>query len=662
MVSEPDDVALNRFNSRLVVAGAALVAWFTVREEVLGSPSGSTVLVEWLGLLALTSAAAWTRWPTPKTRWGAVTFAAAAAAYLTASFQHQPDLGEWSMYWRGFGPRIAFGSLMTSVVIALIWPMARVRFWQCSKRSWFQVATAATRLLSVGALLWMLPSLLQPTDAWLNIGDSTEKVLDEIAGPVVGNVPGYNQSSGYSSLLGIPFLPLSIIDGYRQEKFTLLIVWVNLLILLVPLLIAATLRQTLKGMSWLAALVLAFATVTVSGRAFGNEPKLFHSNTSLFRELSFLARGVFPLLVGLLLAVMCTRREITNRQIAVVAFVASLSILNNPEFGIGSAIAAGAVVMFQGWPSARQWSMMRWYCAAVLVSLGALVVPGVLIGGDWFSRRLGMFVAVLSGEGATLSASSSRDIPALGVVVVVCSVAIATVAVVLAMKSSDREDDASSASVAGLYFASWILVSSPYILNAGGGGGFGSQFHLIPLVIMTTALVQMLVIPRMREATTAGVRGASLVPVLLLFSVCALAILHSPNATVEWQRVKQPIDDQKWTDEWSEHKLDYIRPEEVVQLADTVGGVSQVGWWYSHGNAIELLTGLENLLGTSVFEGAVKGEAIRRQACEPLNRSTLLYAVTDGRYASLAESCTGVSSVEIVRQTETGVVLLRIDR
>ena len=53
------------------------------------------------------------------------------------------------------------------------------------------------------------------------------------------------------------------------------------------------------------------------------------------------------------------------------------------------------------------------------------------------------------------------------------------------------------------------------------------------------------------------------------------------------RRVQAPVSDHKWRDEWSTEQLDWIRPSEAVALANEVGGVSQVGWWFSHGNMIE---------------------------------------------------------------------------
>jgi len=655
------------FNSRLVISALFIAVWFTVREPLLGLPSGPTVLIEWLVFLLF---ALWIVLQAPVNMRGeplASVIAVVAVMYLAASAWRQESLGEWSMYWRGFGSSIAIISLVGAVVASCIttWRPAVLQNGALK-----QVATFVAHGIAVIAILWMLPSVLQPMDGWLNIGDATEKVLDEIAGPIVGNVPGYNQAAGYSTLLGIPLLPLRFIAGREQEKFVLLVLWVNVLIVGVPLLIAAIIRKIEPGVSRVFALVIGFVAVTISGNPVGNEPSPFNLNTSLFRELSFLARGFFPLLVGYVVASSFKRGIPSSRRITLLAGVATLSVLNNAEFGIGSAVAAMIVVTVHSRGSDELRRVAWLYVATALTCGVVFVVPGAFFGGDWVSRRLGMFVAVLSGEGSTLSAGSVRDIPALGIVALTYSVAVAAVAIAARTIRNSSTQIVEPATSVTLYFGLWVLLSAPYTLNAGGNGAFGAQFHLIPLAILSVSLFRLF-----RQSEKSGSNSTALrpqlgnlqrmlllVPVSLLVTLVIAAGLSSPSGFTEWRRVQTPVSDQKWTDEWSTERLDWIRPSEVVALANEAGGVSQVGWWFSHGNAIELLTGIENLLGTSVFEGAVKGNAIREQACEPVTRSSLRYVITDQRYVAVLGDCVNVEISSVSSANEDGMVLVTLER
>jgi len=282
-----------------------------------------------------------------------------------------------------------------------------------------------------------------------------------------------------------------------------------------------------------------------------------------------------------------------------------------------------------------------------------------------------MFVAVLSGEGSTLSAGSVRDIPALGIVALAYSVAVAAIAIASRMIRNSFTQLIEPAASVALYFGLWVLLSAPYTLNAGGNGAFGAQFHLIPLAVLSVSLFRMLRLSERicdhNSIATRLQKGSlpqrlSLVPVSFLMTLVIAAGLSSPNGFTEWRRVQAPVSDQKWTDEWSTEQLDWIRPSEVVALANEAGGVSQVGWWFSHGNAIELLTGIENLLGTSVFEGAVKGNAIRDQACEPVTRSSLRYVITDQRYVAILGDCVNVEISSVSSANEDGMVLVTLER
>jgi len=281
-----------------------------------------------------------------------------------------------------------------------------------------------------------------------------------------------------------------------------------------------------------------------------------------------------------------------------------------------------------------------------------------------------MFVAVLSGEGSTLSAGSVRDIPALGIASLTYSVAVAAVALaarIIRNRSTQRIEPAASVA---LYFGLWVLFAAPYTLNAGGNGAFGAQFHMIPLAILSVSLFRLFRQSEKSVSNSTALRSRLgylqrmllLVPVSFLVTLVIAAGLSSPNGLTEWRRVQTPVSDQKWTDEWSTERLDWISPSEVVALANEAGGVSQVGWWFSHGNAIELLTGIENLLGTSVFEGAVKGNAIRNQACEPITRSSLRYVITDQRYVAILGDCVNVEVSSVSSANEDGMVLVTLER
>lgn len=652
-VKEPE---IEDFNTRVVICAAFVSVWFGVRGLVLGAPTSSTVLIEWLAFLVFSL------WvivqPLPSMRGGLMSSAVTvfSSVFFVASVWRQENLGQYSMYWRGFGPRIAIISLTGALVVSFapLWKSTVPQSYELRR-----ALTIAGRIVAGLAIFWMLPSVLQPMDGWLNIGDATEKVLDEIAGPIVGNIPGYNSASGYSTLLGVPLAPLYFVAGRAQEKFVLLVLWVNALMVAVPVLIAGILRRVNRDMPYLLCLVIGFVAITISGDFFGNQPTPFDNNTSLFRELSFLARGFLPLLVGFLVTSLFRGGMPATRRVVFLGGVATLTAINNPEFGVPSVLAVFVLTLIHTSDRTKTIKVAKLYVITVLLCGCLVVVPGAISGGAWISNRLGVFMAVISGESATISVGASRNIPALGIIALTYSIAVVSVAfAVRQLRNRNSRMFEPAASVA-LYFGLWVLFSAPYVLNAGGKGAFGAQFHMIPLVILAASLYQL---TKFADRDVGSARLISRIPLNFVVVLAIVAGIQAPYSLTEWRRVQAPVSDEKWTDEWSTEKLDWIHPSKVVALANTVGGVSKVGWWYSHGNAIELLTDIENLLGTSGFEGAVRSKALRNQACEPVTRSSLRYVIIDKRFVPILEDCADIQVAQVSSANTDGLVLVTLSR
>ena len=100
-----------------------------------------------------------------------------------------------------------------------------------------------------------------------------------------------------------------------------------------------------------------------------------------------------------------------------------------------------------------------------------------------------------------------------------------------------------------------------------------------------------------------------------------------PNGIFEWRRVQTPASANQHLDEWSPDRLDWIRPSLIPELVEPFGGVKFVGWWFVYGNAIEALTGVENLLGTTGYE-TTRTSSQLSLACEPLIRSEKQYVIS----------------------------------
>ena len=85
-----------------------------------------------------------------------------------------------------------------------------------------------------------------------------------------------------------------------------------------------------------------------------------------------------------------------------------------------------------------------------------------------------------------------------------------------------------------------------------------------------------------------------------------------------------------------------------------------MGWWFVYGNAIEALTGVENLLGTTGYE-TTRTSSQLSLACEPLIRSEKQYVIS-GSDPSLMSKCAGINVVPRTSPNEDGLVVFEVIR
>ena len=118
-----EETRLERFNKTFLVSGLALTIWFAMRKQVLGLPTGMSVLVEWVGVLLVAAIIVTTgRHRTQKGNLGAIALSVATLLYLIVSSWRLANRGQWSMYWRGFGLEILIGAIVAAATLILVVP------------------------------------------------------------------------------------------------------------------------------------------------------------------------------------------------------------------------------------------------------------------------------------------------------------------------------------------------------------------------------------------------------------------------------------------------------------------------------------------------------------------------------------------------------------
>ncbi len=666
-MSESTDVEFAEVNARIVLAAMVLVPWFAIRSRVFGTPNSISVLLEWLVLVVLTMLLAKLPIRTPlKLRTIPI---AGASLFIICSILEVGDIPAYPNYWTGFGPRVA--ALTGSLTLLIVLETTAFRgFRHRSTVGPRRILSIVEKAVAVAALGWLLPSLLQPMDGWLNLGDSTEKFLDEITGWTVGNFPGVHTSWVTSSILGLPLAPLSLVDGSPATvgagKIIIVVLYANVLVLAVPLLTAGIFTRCVRRLKWSSAFALGVLCVSVSGSG---------ENSSLFQELSFLSRGLLPIALGALVVARLGRSTPAGSSTALgLGVMSSLVLLNNYEYGFGSAAAAllTLAISLSGDP---EFSRVIWkYFVGFTIGACSVTGLGAILGGDWVGRRLGVWRDVLAGTATQHSNNTGLFPPAFGVPTLCFALGVTASALGFRhLRKGKLESDHRAAAVGCMYFGGWTVGSAPYFLNGGTSGSFRTQFLFVQLAILAFVLYGIA-----RRLETGGITSSTekevgrlrlslakieSIPTLLVCCLVAGSSLQAPNGFTEWRRVQIPNSRglNNSEDEWSPERLDWIEPNSVVGLAQQFGGVESVGWWWLYGNGIEALTGIENLLGTTGFE-TMRSQSMLKLGCEPLLRSRKAFVISGADMEERLQSC-GFDSVRArTEPSSEGLVIYELNR
>jgi hypothetical protein len=658
-VEKIEKLKTNQFNQSMLISMLVVATWFWKRADVFGPPSGPSVAIEWLCIFALLYLVLSLR--NLNIHVPSTVISAALIVTVQISIDDLQSLQDFPDLWSGFGRQVM---ILSTLILTATWLVHAVSEKNKSSnrepklKPFFVVRTS----ISLIAILWVVPTLLQTPDAWLNIGDSTEKVLDEIAGWANGNVPGVHTSWTAGSMLGLPLAPLSLIYGFPRFEILVIAVYTNGLVMMVPITMALTIRKMMRTITFVEAFAISLIAVCVSG------PRI---NTAIFQELSFLGRGLFPLILGLLIVHFCTTiKKIGVAHIFAMGAVIALTALNNIEYGVGAAFSAYVVAAIS--LNARSFGIKQHviFVASIVFTLIIATIPGLILGGDWLGRRIGTFEDVFQGDVTSQTYNNLGPIPPFGIFTIVSALAIASL--VISLPRMVKKPGANPQIVGSAYVGMWVIGTLPYFLNGGGSGAFRSQFYLIPFLLLIFSnldcgkrrekSINQSKVELMKDANSKFQSlSLSRAPQFLLVAVLVASIIQVPNGITEWKRVIFANESERNLDTWSMTKLDWISPKEVVRLSTNFGGPENVGWWFLHGNAVEIATKVENLTGHTGFE-TMRSKNQLIHGCESLMRSSKQYVITGVQSLGIMKECPGITVKDLGYRQIDGLTIVAISR
>jgi hypothetical protein len=461
--------------------------------------------------------------------------------------------------------------------------------------------------------------------------------IDEMLGPVAGNLPLADYVPQYGGVLGLPLAPLRPWVAQHPAAWVMAYLSVLAVLTVVGLCVAAALMLP-PGRRVLAPVVVVPALVM---KPSAPEALIPAGLQRLYQVIP--DRSLLPVLVGVALLLAATRPRGWARWLAVGA-AAGLAALHNFESGV-PAVAAALVVVVALRPGWRA-------LAALVGGLGGVVAAYlVLVWASGGTVKAEYWVA-FSAEFA--SGFARLPMPPYGNHVLLLFVLVAGVASAFPAlwRGTPR---APVAAVGGLFFGAWGLMMFPYYVGRSSSMG-QLQFFLIPagvvavwlLVVTAPVLLARRPSPRLAFAALLGVLPAA---------VLASAVLGAPSPEMQAKRLMggfSPVSDFRSTAWARSPVVDEKRAAEIREVADTAR--PPVGVYYTSGNVVALRTGLPNasvvavpqeLLPRRPWSQNPKADtgnaAFRRMQCEALSRSALNSVVAEQRIAGALDGCAGFS-------------------
>jgi hypothetical protein len=506
--------------------------------------------------------------------------------------------GKFPYLWNGFGVKLIVSALLATALLTTRYP--------------YQILTAIRDrsllekfLSAVGLFIFAfvyLPALIQPSWGIINIGDATHQVLEEISGPIVGNFPGVNAVSTYTTMLGVPLTLLRLFNLGNQTQMSLVLVWVNLLVLAAPVFMVLTFRLISKSKNWFWSTMIVVPILMVSGS--------WSAASSNTESLSMIpGRTLLPIVLGFFL-VRAVRLDDWKGNMRGAAFLGILGVIvamNNIEFGVP---ALGAMVVVSLILALQLQGAVRFVCYLVTgAAVGFLLYVGYSLSIDGpydLDFRIGSYA------GKPYSPAELFPILSLhNVLLALFGSAIASGIIRLRNINLGNKTDGLVAAVCALYFGIWGFASFPYCsYRCVDGLYMSTQVYLIPSIMCGAALC-VLQLPKLEVLRNESLwKRMSYTPYFFFASFALVSVLQAPNPMDEWNRVLNRAGNEQWAsdplrgpaDQWNIEEIDWIRPIEISDLARKVNS-NDIGYFGYMGNSVELATGLNNL--TRINSGEV---------------------------------------------------------
>ena len=524
------------------------------------------------------------------------------ASAIKTPLPRQPGL------WAGFGFVPALASLSFALLI----------FFTMSSLSPLTIHKNFLIILKV-----VLPTIalipysliyIQPPNGLINLGDTSYHVLDELLAPQMGAHPFGDYSPQYSGMLGWLIYPLKFFSLSGETTMLAVIIAVNLFNLFIPLLVFLIVQEifpTLPKMITIAAFVVIWG---VAGSDRGASVHL--------KEFAHFARFVPVLCVIWILVRMLKSSAPSQQRLALlVGFASAFMILGSADYGLSFAIA---LLTSLSWATYRKWFALKPYL---------LVILGILLGIVGYCLAL-----VVSGQKPSLNSwvglrSQSLNLYVLetpklfGPGLIVMSIAVSAIALGLqSIRNTSATTQEVLLRVVSLSLGLWILALLVKFLLAPHPVG-------VPPLLIPSFIAFLMLIGHVRIYSPSWsplVDRLQMIPILFVAALPLAALWQFPDPQDELRRISgRYVNTTNWSstigrvsDGWSPSALkiyDDVFHNTAVLAKNFESQNYSVGYFGIFGHTVELLTGVDNVLGIPAPESLRFGASQEILACIPVN-------------------------------------------
>jgi hypothetical protein len=580
-----------------------------------------------------------------------LTWAISSTLIVLLSLSYQPK-AQFPYLWHGYGVSVTFACALILSTFVMIQKFRAERIGYL----WSRISSYGSLICVAITGIVYLPEVVQPQNGIINGSDATHQVIEEIVGPLVGNYPGVNYLGTYTTILGLPLVPLRVLGLSNGALMLAVIIWVNLLTLMTILGLYAILRAILPSLSKGLTLLCVNAFVLVSGS--------WGSAASNVESLSMIpGRVCVPVVAGAVL-VRSFRQKAkmpSTWWFAVAGALSALGALNNVEFGLPAAVAALVVVTVATYRSQMGLvNMLSFVGGSISVALLYATFSFAVNGPYDFRYRLGVYAGRRYSPGEIFPALSFHNI----------MLAIFVAAIVLGLigmsGGSTWREELRAPSTLSVYGGIWGLLAFPYCAYRCVAGMYMStQIYLVPLLVAIAGIVGM-TWKQMSHWLQHDLSTSLLaLPLALVTALTLASVVQAPNPIDEWRRVTGRALNDGWSmssgrapaNRWDTGKVDWLDLA-VVNLAQREFSSESIGYFGYMGNSVELATGMRNYSRVNSGEvlSIVGNEQIRQLACARVEASGPRFLLVIG----FQFPCRGYSDYSLLEAAGiTGQVLVR---